>query len=80
MKVIRSSQHEFTKGKSCSTNLVAFYDGIIRWVDWGRAVDIVYLGFIKAFDTVSHDILITKLRKCGMNEWRVRWVGNWLTG
>ena len=26
--VIRNSQHGFTKEKSCSINLVAFYDGI----------------------------------------------------
>ena len=30
--------------------------------------------------SVSHDILITKLRKCGIDEWTVRWVENWLTG
>uniref|UniRef100_A0A803XQ81 Reverse transcriptase domain-containing protein n=1 Tax=Meleagris gallopavo TaxID=9103 RepID=A0A803XQ81_MELGA len=45
-----------------------------------RAVDAVYLDFTKAFDTVSHDILITQLRKCGIDEWTVRWVENWLTG
>jgi len=27
-KVIRSSQYGFTKGKSCLTNLIAFYNGM----------------------------------------------------
>ena len=40
----------------------------------------VYLGFSKAFDTVSHHILRGKLRKCGLDEWSVRWVENWLNG
>jgi len=77
-KVIRSSQRGFTKGKSCLTNLIAFYNGMIGWVDEGRAVDVIYLDFRKAFDTVSHNILLGKLRKCGLNEWSVRWTENWL--
>jgi len=67
-KIIRSSQHRFTKGKSCLTNLIAFYDGMTGWVDEGRAVDVVYLAFSKAFDTVSHTIFIDKLGKCGLDE------------
>jgi len=75
-KVIRSSQHGFTKGKSCLTNLIAFHDGVTGWVGEGRAVDVVCLDFSKAFDTVSHNILLRKLRKCGLDEWSVRWIEN----
>ena len=45
----------------------------------GRAVGVVYLDFSKAFGAVSHDILIWKLRKCGIDEWMLRWVENWLS-
>jgi len=56
------------------TNLIAFYDGMTGWVDEGRAVDVVYLDFSKAFDTVSHNILLSKRRKGGLDEWSVRWI------
>jgi len=79
-KIIRSSQHGFIKGKSCLTNLISFYDGVTGWVDEGRAMDVVYLDFTKAFDTVSHNILLGKLGKCGLDEWSVRWIENWLNG
>jgi len=76
-KVIRSSQPGFTKEKSCLTNLTGFYDGMTSWVDEGRAVDAVYLDFSKAFDSVSQNILIGRLRKCGLDEWTMRWTENW---
>jgi len=74
------SQHGFNKGKSQLTNLIAFYDGMTGWVHEGRAVDVVYLDFSKAFDTVSHKILLGKLRKCGLDEWLVMWIEKWLSG
>jgi len=43
-------------------------------------VDVVYLDFSKAFNMVSHNILLGKLRKCGLDEWTVRWIENWLNG
>ncbi|PKU46085.1 rna-directed dna polymerase from mobile element jockey-like [Limosa lapponica baueri] len=55
-----------------------FYDVVTGWLDEGRAADVIYPDFSKAFDTVSHNILIRKLRKCGLDEGAVRWIENWL--
>jgi len=32
----------------------------------------------KALDTVFHNFLTGKVRKCGLDEWSVRWIKNWL--
>ncbi|CAM4632354.1 unnamed protein product [Lepidochelys olivacea] len=77
-KVIRNSQHGFTKGRSCLTNLIAFYDEITGSVDEGKAVDALFLDFSKAFDTVSHNILVSKLKKYGLDGCTIRWVESWL--
>ncbi|KAK4831130.1 hypothetical protein QYF61_015433 [Mycteria americana] len=79
-KIIRISRHGFTKGKSCMTNLINFYDEMTVLVDKWRAVDIVYLNFRKAFDTVSHKILIEKLLMHGLDDQTVRLIENWLSG
>ncbi|CAM5140238.1 unnamed protein product [Eretmochelys imbricata] len=77
-KVIRNNQHGFTKGKSCLTNLIAFCDEITGSVDEGKAVDVLFLDFSKAFDTVSYSILVSKLKKYGLDGCTTRWVESWL--
>jgi len=53
-KVIVNSQHGFRKGKSCLTNLLVFYNEKATLVDEGRAMDVVYLNFNKALDSICH--------------------------
>ncbi|KAK4832694.1 hypothetical protein QYF61_025155 [Mycteria americana] len=79
-QVIRPSLQGFMKGRSCLTNPISFYDKVTCLVDEGKAVDVVHIGFSKAFDSVSHSILLEKLAAHGLDGCTLLWVKNWLDG
>lgn len=54
--------------KSCLTKLIDFSEETMGSVDEGRAVDVVYLLFIKALDTISHSFLADKLMNCRLDK------------
>jgi len=77
---IRPSRHGFMKDRSCLTNLISFYDQVTHLVDEGKPVDVIYLDFRKAFDTVPLSILLEKLAAHGLDGCTLRWIKNWLSG
>ncbi|NWT05122.1 PO23 protein, partial [Mionectes macconnelli] len=46
----------------------------------GKGCGCVYLDFSKAFDTVSHNILLEKLAAHGLDRGTLCWVKSWLDG
>ena len=78
--MLKGNQHGFIRGRFCQTNLIAFYDQVTKALDADVAVDVVFLDFSKAFDTVSHPVLIKKLDDCGIGAYTVRWIADWLKG
>ncbi|GAB0178693.1 mitochondrial enolase superfamily member 1 [Grus japonensis] len=78
--MIRPSQYGFMKVRSYLINLISFYDKVTCLVEEGKAVDIVYLDFSKAFDIISHSILLEKLAAHGLDGRILCWVKNHVDG
>ena len=77
--LIKDSQHGFTSGRSCLTNLLDFMEEVTKELDNGNSVDVVYLDFAKAFDKVPHKRLLSKLEAHGVTGKILRWIESWLS-
>ena len=60
------SQHGLVKGRSCLTNLLEAFEPWTRLLDEGHGIDIIFLDYCKAFDTVPHRRLLVKLVQLGI--------------
>ena len=54
-------QHGFRQNKSCITQLLEVMDDFTKLLDKGSTLDVIYLDFKKAFDTVPHERLLLKI-------------------
>ena len=59
--------------------MLCFLEEITKWIDEGSTVDIIYLNFQKAFDKVSHQRLLLKLKAHGIGNGIIDWIKQWLT-
>ena len=77
---INPNQHGFTTRKSCITQLLTAMEHWTQSLDSGTCTDVIYLDIKKAFDTVPHARLLTKLKAYGIRGDLLQWITNYLTG
>ena len=53
------------KDKSFQTNVITLLNRITRLMDEGNALEVIYMDFTKAFDTLLHEFPLAKLIKLG---------------
>jgi hypothetical protein len=77
--IIPDSQHGFSALKSVTTQLLDTLDDWTESIDNKQCIDVVYFDFAKAFDTVSHQLLLAKLHSAGIRGSLLSWIKEFLT-
>jgi hypothetical protein len=62
VNLLDERQHGFLNHRSCTTQMIPFSNDIALALNDKTRVDIVYFDFAKAFDSVSHDLILQKLK------------------
>ena len=78
-KIFADCQHGFRSKRSCMTQLIQVMDDLTVLTDDRKAIDIVYLDFRKAFDSVPHKRLLIKLKNYGIHGSLLDWISDFLT-
>ena len=64
--LLSSRQFGFRKGKSTELAATLFFDDVHRAMDRGELTGTIFIDLSKAFDTVSHSVLLIKLSAYGI--------------
>jgi len=71
---LSNNQNSFTRGRSCLTNLLETFEAWTRILDEGYGLDVIFLDYCNAFDTVPHRQLLEKLRLGGIAGRLLNWI------
>ena len=73
-------QHGFRPGYSCESQVIAVCQDIADSLDNGDKIDANIVDFSKAFDLVTHSLLLNKIAISGMDSKVVVWIREFLLG
>ena len=78
-KLISDAQHGFISNHSTVTNLLEIMNDITLALDNKDNIDLMCIDFSKAFDSVSHNKLLLKLKNYGINGNLLKWINSFLS-
>ena len=76
--LLSSCQYGFRPGRSTQLATTKFIDSVRRTVDKGLIVGSIFIDLSKAFDTLSHSKLLTKLSAYGVRDVELQWFTDYL--
>ena len=77
---LSDAQHGFVPKRSCVTQLLTTMEDWTALLENREPVDVIYTDFRKAFDSVPHRRLLSKLHSYGIRGKLLRWLEAFLTG
>ena len=73
-------QFGFVSGRSVQLQLLSLLNHWTDILDSGHTIDVIYLDFKKAFDSVPHMRLLSKLHSYGFRDPLLGWLKSFLIG
>ena len=77
--LLHPNQHGFRANKSTGSAIFQFFKDLITNFDDNHTTGAIYIDYKKAFDTISHDILLKKLKLYGFSNNSITWFENYLS-
>merc|ERR1711963_630999 len=78
--LLADEQYGFFSGRSTETQLLTSLHHWQKALDSSIPVDVIYMDFRKAFDSVPHARLVKKLKNYGVQGNLLKWIESFLTG
>nr|CAD2193654.1 unnamed protein product [Meloidogyne enterolobii] len=78
-RIFPQEQHGYHMGRSVTTQLLEVMDDLTMALENKKSVDIIYFDLSKAFDTISHERLLSKLKLLNIPDTLTKWLKHYLS-